>query len=321
MPPPKKVGFLYSGSEQSLRSQFNAFKSVLPRGINLIRRVVDNDHRNLVQGFQGLIQSGVDVLVAAGGPVAAIAAQQATAAQTPPRPPVVFTSVTDPVGSGLYVANGNLTGVAGMTTEMDAARLRLLQELVPGLNQVGVLRNLNRPNLDAQWADLMRGKDPRLNLIPGDVDITANPPITIPQAIQNLRNQNVQALLVTADPLFNDQRAAVIAAVGNIPAIYQWREFVDERGLMSFGPNLVEEYTAAAKYVVRILNNEQPANIPLYQPTTFELVINGGAAKALRLRIPPSLRERAHVIKPVKRPPRKTVKRPGRKTVKRPRRA
>jgi putative tryptophan/tyrosine transport system substrate-binding protein len=311
MPPPKKVAFLYSGSQQSLRSQYNAFKRALPRGINLIPHLVNNAYQKLLPGAQGLLMNNVDVLVAAGGPVSARAAQQATAAQPPgTRTPVVFTSVTDPVGSGLYVAGGNLTGIAGMTTEMDAARLRLLQELVPGINTVGVLINPNRPNVAAEWNNLMQGKDPNLNLVRGDA-VTG----TIPQVIQNLAPR-VQALLVTADPLFNDQRAVVIATVGplNIPAIYQWREFVDNGGLMSFGPNLVEEYVAAAKYVVRILNGEQPANIPLYQPTTFELVINGGTAMALRRKIPPSLRARAHVIKPTVKPPRRTtVKRPRRK--------
>jgi ABC-type uncharacterized transport system substrate-binding protein len=293
MPPPNRVGFLYSGSQQSLQDQFNAFSNALP-GINLSRHLVNNNYPQLLPGAQGLLNN-VDVLVAAGGPISAIAARDATAQQPEPKTPVVFTSVTDPVGSGLYVAGGNLTGIAGMTTEMDAARLRLLQELVPGINNIGVLRNPNRPDLNTQWNNLNRGKDPSLNLVPGD----AGTPAAIPQAIQTLLAANVQALLVTADPLFNDQRPAVIAPAGrplNIPAIYQWREFVGNGGLMSFGPNLVEEYSAAANYVRRILNGEQPANIPLYQPTKFELVINRNTAQGLGLAIPQSLRDRAELI-------------------------
>jgi len=329
MAPRNRVGFLYSGSQQSLRSQFNAFRSVLPVGVQLRGREVNNDHRQLLPGAQGFLNN-VDVLVAAGGPASAIAARDATAAQPPEaRTPVVFTSVTDPVRSGLYVRGGNLTGIAGMTTEMDAARLRLLQELDPNITKIGVLINRNRPNVAAQFQNLVQASDPRLDLVAGEVDVTANPPISIPQAIQTLRNQNVQALLVTADPLFNDERRTVITAVGNLPAIYQWREFVDDGGLMSFGPNLVEEYTAAGKYVVRVLNGEQPANIPLYQPTIFELVVNPAAARALKLRIPQSLVARArtakHPAKPsprktAKRSPAKTAKRPQRKAAKRPRR-
>jgi putative ABC transport system substrate-binding protein len=179
-----------------------------------------------------------------------------------------------------------------MTTEMDAARLRLLQELNPTITNIGVLRNGVRPNQQGQWTKLTQAADRKLQLNQGDV----NAPGQLQQVVQNLVAAN-QALLVTADPLFNDQRAVVIAPGGhplNIPAIYQWREFVDDGGLMSFGPNLVEEYSAAANYVVRILNGEPVANIPLYQPTTFELF--SSTANALNLNIPPSLRARAHVI-------------------------
>jgi putative ABC transport system substrate-binding protein len=293
VPPPNRVGFLYSGSQQSLKGQFAAFQSLLPAGIHLIPHPVNNDYSQLLPGAQGLLNDNVGVLVAAGGPVSAFAAKQATAQQANPTS-VVFTSVTEPVESGLYVLGGNLTGIAGMTTEMDAARLRLLQEFNPAITNIGVLRNGMRPNQQGQWTKLTQAADPRLKLDPGDV----NAPGQLQQVVQNLVAAN-QALLVTADPLFNDQRAVVIAPGGhplNVPAIYQWREFVDDGGLMSFGPNLVEEYSAAANYVVRILNGEPVANIPLYQPTTFELFINGSTANALSLNIPPSLRARAHVI-------------------------
>jgi len=128
VPPPNRVGFLYSGSQQSLKGQFAAFQSLLPAGIHLIPHPVNNDYSQLLPGAQGLLNNNVGVLVAAGGPVSAFAAKQATAQQANPTS-VVFTSVTDPVGSQLYTAGGNLTGVAGMTTELDAARLRILQEL------------------------------------------------------------------------------------------------------------------------------------------------------------------------------------------------
>jgi putative ABC transport system substrate-binding protein len=287
-----RVGFLYSGSQQSLKGQFAAFQSLLPPGTHLIPHPVNNNYSQLFPGAQGLLNN-LDVLVAAGGPVSAFAAKQATAQQANPTP-VVFTSVTEPVESGLYVLGGNLTGIAGMTTEMDAARLRLLQEFNPTITNIGVLRNGMRPNQQGPWTKLTQAADPRLKLDRGDV----NAPGQLQQVVQNLVAAN-QALLVTADPLFNDQHPVVIAPGGqplNVPAIYQWREFVDDGGLMSFGPNLVEEYSAAANYVVRILNGEPVANIPLYQPTTFELFINVSTANALKLNIPPSLRARAHVI-------------------------
>jgi len=299
---PEKVGFLYSGSQNSLGRQFTKFKNALPGGITLLPTgAADDDYqRKLPDAADRLINvENVKVLVAAGGPVSAFAARDATAKQTGPKTPVVFTSVTDPVGSGLYVVRGNLTGIAGMTTEMDAARLRLLQELKPSISTVGVLRNPNRPNVDGQWNNLNQGRDKRLTLSPVDVGVKGTPgtPQQIKDAFQNL--PSVEALLVTADPFFNSRRPDVIREVAQktIPAIYQWREFVEEGGLMSFGPSLDEEYSAAANYVGRILAGERPPNMPpLYQPTKFELVINLNTAKALNLAVPQTLLDRAEVI-------------------------
>jgi putative tryptophan/tyrosine transport system substrate-binding protein len=292
---PQKVGFLYSGSNNSMGPLLTKFSRLLPPNIPVIPKHADDDYSRLRPDAGDLIRQGVDVLVAAGGPVSAFAARDETAQQQPPKPPVVFTSATDPVGTGLV--GGNLTGVAGLTTEMDLTRLRLLQELKPSIKKIGVLANGSRPFVDSQIDKLKRAADPNLDL-PVEKASAPNVP-EIGAAIKRLVNTHqVEALLVTADPFFNSRRNAVIHEVAQVqrPAIYQWREFVDDGGLMSFGPNLVEEYSAAANYVVRILNGEPVANIPLYQPTTFELFINGSTANALSLNIPPSLRARAHVI-------------------------
>jgi putative ABC transport system substrate-binding protein len=292
---PQKVGFLYSGSNNSMGPLLTKFSRLLPSNIPVIPKHADDDYSRLRPDAGDLIKQGVDVLVAAGGPVSAFAARDETAQQQPPKTPVVFTSATDPVGTGLV--GGNLTGVAGLTTEMDLTRLRLLQELKPSIKKIGVLANGSRPFVDSQIDKLKRAADPNLDL-PVEKASAPNVP-EIGAAIKRLVNTHqVEALLVTADPFFNSRRNAVIHEVAQVrrPAIYQWREFVDDGGLMSFGPNLVEEYSAAANYVVRILNGEPVANIPLYQPTTFELFINGSTANALNLNIPPSLRVRAHVI-------------------------
>jgi ABC-type uncharacterized transport system substrate-binding protein len=134
----------------------------------LIHHPVNNNYLQLLPEAQGLLNN-VDVLVAAGGPVSASAAKQATAAQPNPTP-VVFSSVTEPVESGLYVLGGNLTGIAGMTTEMDAARLRLLQEFNPTITNIGVLRNGMRPNQQGQWTKLTQAADRKLQLNQGDVN-------------------------------------------------------------------------------------------------------------------------------------------------------
>src|SRR5262245_14642851 len=185
---PQQVGFLYSGSPSSLGPLLNKFRNAMPGGVTVVPRPAGDDYGSINGHANHLINvDRVNVLVAAGGPISALAAQQATAAQPPPKTPVVFTSATDPVGSGLYVANGNLTGIAGMTTEMDAARLRLLQELIPGITNIGVLRNPNRPNVVAQWNNLMQGRDPKLNLVPQDAGVQGTPGTgqQIRQAIQN----------------------------------------------------------------------------------------------------------------------------------------
>jgi len=294
---PARVGFLYSGSASSLGAQLNAFRAALPAGITVTPRLLNDDYTQFPAALRALLNT-VDVLVAAGGTVSAVAAKNATAAQPAgSRTPVVFTAVTDPVGNGFRDPGTNLTGCAGMTTELDATRLRLLQKL-PNIVRVGVLRDINRLNQAVQWASLQATADTNLVLHPGNVD----GPGQIRQVIQNLLNIPVDALLVTADPLFNDHRAAVVKPGGHalsVPAIYQWREFVDSPndGLMSYGPNLVELYSVAAGYVRRILNGEDPANIPLYYPTNFELVINSTTAEALKLRIPPSLRSLAYVTR------------------------
>jgi putative ABC transport system substrate-binding protein len=291
------VGFLYSGSAQSLGAQYNAFLTALPAGTTLNPpnpAGVDNNYLALRGRARALLNSGVAVLVAAGGTVCAQAARDETATQpVGSRTPVVFTSVTDPGRSGLY--GDNLTGVAGMTTELDAARLRILKQANPSITRIGVLINKLRPNKDVQWKNLQAAADPRLTLSPGEV----SGPGQISQVVRNLVAANVQALLVTADPMFNDKRSDIIRPGGaalTIPAIYQWSEFVTDGGLMSFGPSLVEEYAAAGSYVSRILNGDAVGDIPIYQPFNFELAINASTAMALCLEIPHSLKSRARMV-------------------------
>jgi ABC-type uncharacterized transport system substrate-binding protein len=301
------VGFLYSGSHQSLGAQYDAFVNALPPGTSIFPNAggsgKDNHYDQLLNEAKKFVDNHqVRVVVAAGGTVCAQAARDGVAASGVPNTPVVFTSVTDPRGSGLY--GNNLTGVAGMTAELDLIRLRLLQQANPTITQIGVLRNTSRPNAPQLWANLQSKADPKLGLTEGPLPAPPAPG-QIRQIIQNLLSGTVappiQALLVTADPMFNDLRSDVIRPGGAalpVPAIYQWSEFVTDGGLMSFGPNLVEEYTAAGHYVGRILGGEQPQNIPLYQPTKCELVINHGTAEALGLALPRALVDRAdRVIK------------------------
>jgi ABC-type uncharacterized transport system substrate-binding protein len=172
---------------------------------------------------------------------------------------------------------------------------------------VGFLYSGSPQSLRAQYDAFVNALPPGTSIFPnnavhpGDVQAPA-PPGKIRQVIQDLLNLTppVQALLVTADPMFNDMRSDVTKPGGtplSIPAIYQWREFVvDDGGLMSYGPSLVEEYTAAGNYVAAILRREDPKNIPLYQPIKFEFVLNSNTAKALGLKLPATLLAIAEVI-------------------------
>ena len=303
MPPPqtKKIEFVYSGRLQSLRSQYNAFKAACPNPPTAVvtPHPVDNDYGALVGKFTGLMNNAA-VLVAAGGPVSALAARAATQGQPPDqRTPVVFTSVTDPVGSGVYKGGDNITGIAGMTTELDLARLRLLQQLGENspIDKIGVLLNPNRPGVQAQFQKLKDASGLGNNLVDkyAGTQGVAGKKADIEKAVQELLTSDVKAILVTADPFFNDHRDAVTKS-GNPPrplskpAIYQWSEFVvEDGGLMSFGPNLVEEYAAAGRYVTLILAGKLPKDIPLHQPINFEFHYNRATAKALRLEMPKSL--------------------------------
>jgi ABC-type uncharacterized transport system substrate-binding protein len=302
---PVDVGFLYSGSPQSLSTQYDAFVGALPHGTSIFPNKAgsgqNNHYDHLVEEARKLVDNHqARVVVAAGGTICAQAARDGVAASGVPNTPVVFTSVTDPRGSGLY--STNLTGVAGMTAELDLIRLRLLQLGYPTITEIGVLRNTDRPNAGPLWTNLQAKADPRLHLASGAVQAPPAPG-QIKQVIRDLLGGTppIQALLVTADPMFNDLRSDVIRPGGAalpIPAIYQWSEFVTDGGLMSFGPNLVEEYTAAGQYVGRILGGELPQNIPLYQPIKCELVINHATAEALGLALPRVLVDRAdRVIK------------------------
>jgi putative ABC transport system substrate-binding protein len=296
MPVPKKIGVLYSGTKKSLRKQLDALLEGLKeedpgfvpgKKIKIIGpRYADDDYQTkLPKHAKDLIETEkVAVLVAAGGPVSALAAQNATT-----KIPIVFTSVANPVGHGLVSTvrspGGNLTGVMGLTTEKDLDRLKWLQLFNPAASKIGVLVNPNRPNVKQETKQLLAAADNKLQLLVEEAGAVGQ----IKTAIKKLATQKVGALLVTADPFFNSERRAVIQEVARygLPAIYQWREFVDEGGLMSYGPSLNEEYRNAGKYAGRILKGENPAKMALYEPTTFELVINSSTARALRLTVPP----------------------------------
>jgi putative tryptophan/tyrosine transport system substrate-binding protein len=285
------IGFLNSGSAGSRGEQFAAFDRGLKeagyvdgQNVTVEYRWADDDYTRLPSLAAELVRRPVAVLVAGGGPVSALAAKAATKTI-----PIVFTTVADPVESGLVASlnrpGGNVTGTAGLTSELDAKRLELLHQLIPKTGVFGILVNPNRPGYEAELKELQaKAGDMKLNLVVEKAGAEGE----IDTAFEALARQKIDALLVAADPLFNNRRARVIGLATRyaMPAIYQWREFAAAGGLMSYGPSIVDAYHRTGVYVGRILKGAKPADLPVVRPTRFELVINLKTAKALGIDVP-----------------------------------
>ena len=227
------------------------------------------------------------------GNVAALAAKGATATI-----PIVFLSA-DPVAAGLVASlarpGGNLTGVSIITLELMAKRFELISELVPQAGMIALLVNPNNPNAERIMQDAeeaARAKGIQLQILKagteGEIDAVF---ATVVQL-------HAGALVVGGDAFFNNQRERLVALASHhaIPAIYPWREFVEAGSLISYGPSFTATWRQFGVYAGRILNGAKPADLPVQQPTTFELVVNLKTAKALGLTVPPSILARADEV-------------------------
>jgi len=283
------IGFLTTASSATWNGeQLAAFRNGLREGgytegqnVKIEYRWANDDYARLRALAAELVSLRVDVIIAAGGHVSALVAHDATKDI-----PIAFTTVTDPVKDGLVQSlsrpGGNATGTAGLTSELDPKRLQFLHEMKPTAAVIGVLVNPNRPGLDSQSQELKAAAD-KLNL---QLDVQkAATDSEIGSAFDAFASRRIDALLVTADPFFNNHRAQVLslAAKHSLPAIYQWREFAAAGGLMSYGPSITEAYHQAGVNAALILKGAKPADIPVVQPTKFQLVINLKAAKELGL--------------------------------------
>jgi putative ABC transport system substrate-binding protein len=294
------IGIMHSGSKGNHNLQIKAFHDGLGWGGVSAATIVgplyaEDDPTKLDTIAASLVNTDkVNVLVAAGGTASSEAAKKATVASGTP---VVFTSVATPARPA-----ANMTGICARTSESDAARLTLLHELLPGQRNFGALMNASRANHDT-LKDNLNNAGALMGLPALDykeIDSGGNSVDTlIDQAFQYWAKNNYKGALVAADPLFNNRRERIIRAAGapnNIPTIYQWREFAEDGGLMSYGPNLTVAYSLAGIYVSRILGNTAPKDLPILPLDNFELVINLNTAKALDLNVPPTLLARADLI-------------------------
>jgi putative ABC transport system substrate-binding protein len=240
-----------------------------------------------------LVRLKVDVIVAGASP-APEAAQRATSTI-----PIVFTSHPDPVGSGLVSSlarpGRNVTGLSSLTRELVGKQLQLLKEVVPGISRVAVLSN---PTVSSQAFMLKEAKVAGRSLKLQVQVLEARAPGDFDSAFSAMRKDRVGALIVLTSSMFFAERSRIaeLAAQSRQPAIYVVKEFVEAGGLMAYGPSARESWRRAAPYVDKILKGAKPADLPVEQPTKFELVINLKTAKALGLTIPPSLLGRADEV-------------------------
>jgi putative tryptophan/tyrosine transport system substrate-binding protein len=237
---------------------------------------------------EDLARRNVVAIVASGASVGV--AKSAT-----PTIPIVFVG-TDPVASGLVASfnrpGGNVTGVSFMTGELMPKRLELLHELVPTVSAVAALVNPNTRGTEEMMGAVQEAAT-RLGLSVNFLHARSESDFEI--AFAALRQSKAGALLVGTDPLFTERRDKLVALAARyaVPASYAWREFVVSGGLMSYGASLTGAYRQAGVYAGRILKGAKAADLPVVQPTIFELIVNLKTAQSLGLTIPPSILARA----------------------------
>jgi putative ABC transport system substrate-binding protein len=234
-----------------------------------------------------LVRRQVEVIFAVGGTAPAQAAKAATSTV-----PIVFISAADPIKAGLVASlnrpGGNVTGVSLIGSALEAKRLALLHELAPKAALIGVLVNPTYPDAERQRGELQEAADTLKQRI---AIATASTEVEIDKAFAALAQQGAGAVLVAQDILFGTRREQLVALAAEykLPAIFIQREFAIGGGLISYGPHFADGYRQAGAYLGRILKGEKPADLPVMQPTRFEMVINLKTARALGLDVPATL--------------------------------
>jgi putative ABC transport system substrate-binding protein len=295
-----RIGFLGNSTPtleanlvRPFRDGFRDLGYVEGRDLVIEYRWAEGQYERFPALIAELIALKVDVIVTAGTP-AALAVRRASTTI-----PLVMVAVGDPVGSGLVKSlahpGGTLTGLVSIAPDLEGKRLQLLTEVVPRLSFVAFL--LNPANAfhvtsEKQARAAAKASNLKVEFFP----VRAEPEFD--RAFQAMSSKRPGALIMLADRLFLHHRARIVefAARNRLPTVYAYRELVEAGGLMSFGPSYPDMHRRAAYFVDRILKGAKPAELPMEQPSKFELIINLKTAKALGLAIPPSLLQRADQV-------------------------
>jgi len=295
------VGFLSFRSPGESASVEAAFRQGLReqgyvegQNLHIAFRWAEGHYERLPALAANLVEIRVALIAAAGGQASELAAKAVTSTV-----PIVFVSGEDPVKLGLVAGlnrpGGNATGVSMFLSEMEAKRLALLRELIPGAPLIGVLVNPSSPSIDTQLNDVLSAA--RALRQPIQI-VNATNEREIDAAFAALAQNKVAAVLVCANAYLTSRRDQIVALAAqySIPTIHDQREFAAAGGLMSYGTDLAGAYRLMGVYAGQILKGEKPANLPVQQSTKFELVINLATAKALGLEVPATILARVDEV-------------------------
>jgi len=296
------VGFLHPGSAEPNASLLAAFRKGLAeagytegRNVAIEFRWAHGENSRLEEMATDLVQRQVAVIVTPIGTVTALAAKKATATI-----PIVFSAGTDPVKAGIVASlrrpGGNVTGVNYMAAELSAKRLSLLHELTPSAARIALLINPANP---VPAETMAKDTETAAGTIGRHVDVyKAETSCEIETAFAALARNRADALAIGADPFFIDRRVQIVTLATRylLPTVYFLREFSEIGGLMSYGASNFARNREVGIYTGRILNGEKPADMPVVQPTQFELVINLSTASAIGVTVPSSLLAQANEV-------------------------
>jgi putative ABC transport system substrate-binding protein len=296
------IGVLGTTAFDPTPTRFSAFYQGLKEtgyveGRNLVveYRFADGDSNRLPALAADLVRHRVAVIVASGGSGAALAAKAATSTI-----PIVFTGIgDDPMAIGLAASlsrpGGNATGVSLISSELVEKSVELLRELAPAANAIALLRGAgNDRNQSLSEHIAVAARDTGLKMLVRQVIVDDD----LDAVLASIVREGAGAVLVAATPFFMSRRFEMVALAAHyrLPTIYPWREYCEAGGLMSYGPDLLDAYLLAGRYTGRILNGAAPGDLPVQQPTKFELVINLRTAKALGIQISRLLNARADKV-------------------------